>query len=63
MTASLITVVLAACVEPGFAPVLHWGQPVANAVGFIVGAIAFGAVRSWLRRPGVVPAAPKEEGQ
>jgi len=79
-----VGVLFAAYLVPALGHVLHWAQPVTNAVGFVVATIAFKAVgkwreaaieggagafrslpeivRSWLRRPGVTPETPKEEG-
>lgn len=42
-----VGLLFAAYVVPGLGHLLHWGQPVTNAVGFVVGTIAFKAVGKW----------------
>lgn len=43
----LVGLLFAAYVVPALGHILHWGQPVTNAVGFVVGTIAFKAVGKW----------------
>lgn len=42
-----VGLLFAAYVVPALGHLLHWGQPVTNAVGFVVGTIAFKAVGKW----------------
>ncbi|WP_436355685.1 hypothetical protein [Brevundimonas sp. CEF1] len=43
----VVGLLFAAYVVPALGHLLHWGQPVTSAVGFVVGTIAFKAVGKW----------------
>lgn len=42
-----VGLLFAAYVVPALGHVLHWGQPLTNAAGFVTGTIAFKAVGRW----------------